>query len=586
MAAWRIGRGCGGVLMKLGRLGSIGCLWCLGALVACAPTVKPAVPANGPSAAAPRQPGPTLVAAIRLEPLTLATRPLREQGVAVYLSGRMFNAELAILDDKANPRPYLAEGLPRLGTDDWRVFPDGTMETSYQLKPNLTWQDGTPLTAEDFVFGWHVYSTPELGARGNPYSAMAQVSAPDARTINIRWHRPYPDAGSFTNRNGELPPLPRHILQAAFDAGSPETFASHPYWTTEYVGLGPYQLSEWQLGSFVEGTAFAGHILGRPKIDRVRLVFISDSNTTLANLLAGEVHLSADSSLRVAQVPTLKNEWGQNGGTIVLHPNQWRSVSFQFRPDLADPAALLDVRVRRALAHAIDKAPINEAVYDGNSVPAEIMIPPVSELGRAVDGAIVKYAYDLRQSEQLMREAGYIKGANNFYASPNSGQFTAEIKTNAAADNEAEMSALVSGWRQAGFDTQSSVLPAAQARDSQVRASFPAMFSNNTTVGLPSLTNQTSAKIPRPENRWQGGNRGGWSNAEYDRLVDAFDTELDRGRQIQLLTQATRLYSEQVPTISLFFRTQPWAYLARLRGPALVAPEANVAWDIGEWEFQ
>src|SRR5437763_1426367 len=79
--------------------------------------------------------------------------------------------------------------------EGWRGCPDGRMETTYRLRPNLTWHDGTPLTPEDFLFSLRVYSTPALGlAPLPPFNAIEEVVPTDPRTIVIRWRRPYPDA--------------------------------------------------------------------------------------------------------------------------------------------------------------------------------------------------------------------------------------------------------------------------------------------------------------------------------------------------------------------------------------------------------
>ncbi|HEY1333424.1 MAG TPA: hypothetical protein VGF31_04140, partial [Myxococcaceae bacterium] len=63
--------------------------------------------------------------AIRVEPSSIATRLLQAAGVGLYLPKRMFNAEIARLDDHAVAQPYLVEALPELNTDSWRVLPDG-----------------------------------------------------------------------------------------------------------------------------------------------------------------------------------------------------------------------------------------------------------------------------------------------------------------------------------------------------------------------------------------------------------------------------------------------------------------------------
>ncbi len=574
----------GELLMRLRSL-SLTLLLALG-LAACAPgpagqDVRDVASGGG------REPGRTLVAGVRVEPSTIADRQLRSGGVALYLSGRLFNAGLALLDDAGLPRAYLAEELPRLNTDTWRVLPDGRMETTYRLRPNLAWHDGSVLSAEDFVFAHRVYSHPELAAGTPPFNAVEEVIAPDARTVLVRWHRPYPDAGSLTARSREFPPLPRHVLEASFQEDSPDAFSNHLYWSREYVGLGPYRLERWEPGSFIEAAAFGGHILGRAKIERIKIIFISDANTALANLLSGEIHLSADTSLRLEQGAIVKREWGpRNAGTVLQHPNQWRTAMFQQRPEMVAPRALLDARVRKALAHAIDKQAINEALYSGEGILSDFIISPKSEFGPAAEPAVVRYPLDARRTEQLMTEAGFTRGADGTFASLADGRFAAEVKTNAAADNEAEIAILASGWRQAGFEFQEAVLPAVLAQDGQARSTFPGVYTFNTGVGESTLIDQTTARIPRAENRWVGGNRGGWSNAEFDRLVEAFTTTLDRDERARQAARMAAIYTEDLPSISLFFRTQPWAFVSALRGLAIVAPESNMAWNVHEWEFK
>ncbi len=402
----------------------------------------------------------------------------------------------------------------------------------------------------------------------------------------IRWRRPYPDASALVERDRELPPLPRHLLETPFTAGDPDAVLNHPYWTRDYVGLGPYRLTRWEPGSSIEAVAFPQHVLGAPKIERIRLIFIADANAGLAHLLGGEIQLAADGAIDVELVSTLRREWGPGGGSVVLHPNQWRSTVFQMRPELAAPRAILDHRIRKALAHAVDKAAINDAIYAGDSLLSDFMIPPLSSYGTAIDRAIPKFPYDLRRSEQLMNEAGFTRGQDALYASPGEGRFAVEAKTNASGDNVSEQSVLASEWRRAGFDVQEAVLPAAQAQDNQVRATFPGMFTFNTGLGVAALLNQTTERIPRAENRWQGGNRGGWSNANYDRLAEAFNTTLDRSERERQVVEMARIFTEELPAIPVFFRTQPWAHVSALKGPQLVAPESKVSWNIHEWELR
>jgi peptide/nickel transport system substrate-binding protein len=527
--------------------------------------------------------------AMRVEPATIAAKGLRASQVRLDLTRRLFNATIALSDDRDVYQPYLVEALPRLNTDSWRVFPDGRMETTYRLRPNLVWHDGLPLTPEDFAFSWRVYATPELGlATSTPQGLMEEVVAPDARTVVIRWRRPYPDAAILAQEEDRaFPPLPRHLLEGPYDRGDWEAFLAHPYWTTQYVHLGPYRMDRWEPGAHIEAAAFDRHILGKPKIDRIRIVFMSDANTALANLLSDAIHLAADDALHLQQGITLKRDWApRNAGTVLVNPNLFRGTRTQLRPELLDTRALLDVRVRKALAHALDKGTLNDALFDGQNIMADDVFPPMKEFYPVIERAITKYPYDLRRSEQLMNEVGWTKGPDGFYTSPTEGRLSPELKTNASAQYEAEVSIMAAGWRQAGFDMREAALAAAQAQDAQTRASYASLFTHSGPQGENALSSEISSSIPMPANRWNGRNRGAWSHAEYDRLFDAYSTTLDRPERVQIMAQLMKIFTEELPSIPLHFDPGVMAHTTALRGPRIAASRDATAWNIHEWELR
>jgi ABC-type transport system substrate-binding protein len=116
---------------------------------------------NGPGAIpAPRQ--PTVLRTITtVEPQNLASK-FDESGGRTGTPKRALNAALTIIDSRLQPYGVLAEQVPQLSTDSWKVSPDGQMETIYRLRSGLTWHDGHPLTADDFVFAWRVYRNSSL----------------------------------------------------------------------------------------------------------------------------------------------------------------------------------------------------------------------------------------------------------------------------------------------------------------------------------------------------------------------------------------------------------------------------------------
>src|SRR5207237_6201931 len=106
------------------------------------------------------------------------------------------------------------------------------------------------------------------------------------RTFTIRWKQSYVDAAAL---GVTFQPLPKHILADDFASMDPVAFTGHPFWASQYVGLGPYKLDKWEAGSSMDGSAFDNHALGRPKIDKIRIMIINEPQTALAHRLAGEV---------------------------------------------------------------------------------------------------------------------------------------------------------------------------------------------------------------------------------------------------------------------------------------------------------
>src|SRR5581483_8896180 len=173
-----------------------------------------------------------------------------------------------------------------------------------------------------------------------------------ARTVVIRWKAPYMLAAA-----PETMPFPRHILQASFDQGDGDAFGNLPYWTTDFVGVGPYRVDRWERGAFIEGAAFDNFALGRPKIGRVRLTWNNDPNVTLTRLISGDADVALDGSLRFDQARVLKEQWvPQTGGTILLNPRSLRYIQIQARQEYVSPKALLDARVRKAMLQSIDRS--------------------------------------------------------------------------------------------------------------------------------------------------------------------------------------------------------------------------------------
>jgi len=468
------------------------------------------------------------------------------------------------------------------------------METTYQLRDGLTWQDGTPLTAQDFAFAFRVYSEPALGFIGRPEDLMEAVLAPDPRTVIVRWASAYPGAGSL-ELDG-LVPLPTHLLDAAFAeygrGAARETFFGRPYWTVEYMGAGPYRLAHWEPGAYLEGEAFDGHIFGRPKIDRLVIRFFSDENTVLATILAGDqLDYTNFQTLKFEHLPIVRRDWEAAGkGTVMPIKNSGTSLNPQQRPEYVGDPALLDVRVRRAIAHTLDRQAINEGVFDGIGFPSESFVPDTEPMYQDLERGRMKFPPDQRRAEQLMSEAGFGRGAGGLFADPTGKNLRLDLLMSEGTQNERALAILTDSWRRAGFDVYPAVLAQVDQRDLSTRHAYKGLASRG---GTPSAIQFTGAEIGSAANRWAGDNRSGWSSPDYDRLFAAFNSSLDSGERTRYWVQMMTTVNDLVLAYLLFFNVQTRTWVTGLVGPDIgtqgfgqFAPPTTPHWNIHEWEFR
>jgi peptide/nickel transport system substrate-binding protein len=534
--------------------------------------------------------GPTTLRLVtRFEIQSLAAKFDEPGGGAGPYAKRPFNAGLAVIDAKTQSQPVLAESLPRLNSESWQVSPDGRMQTTYQLRSGATWHDGTPLTAQDFVFAWRVYRAPTLTFLKRPQDLMELVTAPDPRTVVITWSVPFAEAGSLTSE--DFDPLPSHILSDSFQAITPEGagaegFLNQPFWSTAYVGAGPYRLERRELGAFIEGMAFPGYVLGRPKIDRVIVRAMGDENTVLSNLLAGEIDFAPVLTLRVEHAAVLKQDWVPSGkGSYLVGPQFYVINMHQFRPDIQTEPALLDVRVRKAMAYAVDKQALSDGLFEGEvPMPVTLAMRSASYFDE-VTRISTNYAYNPRQAEQLLREAGLSKDGDGLFAYPGGRRFRPEFLVRAGSQFERGQAIMVDTWHQVGLDVQSAVLPNVTVTE-KVRQTFPNVVGR--TSNPEDFFLWATSEIGSEENRWSGQNRAGWSNEEFDRLYNTYRRSIERSETDRLAVQMFKLLNDELPGYATYESPALLAFANGLRGPVFLSqgpPSGTPMWDIHEWTW-
>jgi peptide/nickel transport system substrate-binding protein len=266
---------------------------------------------------------------------------------------------------------------------------------------------------------------------------------------------------------------------------------------------------------------------------------------------------------------------------LLRNSREVRYAQIQARPQFANPAALLDVRVRRAMAYAMDKRALLEGMLNGSGIIADTIVSPDEDYFPSLDQALTKYVFDPRRTEQLMVESGFAKGPDGLYTSA-AGPFRPEVR----GPTEKELTILVDSWKKAGVDAQLSVTPPALAANNEYRASFPAFAV--TKASLPdriAVTKYATSDVATAENRWGGTNKGGYSNPVYDEILDRYSVALDRNERSRLVIAMMQMASEELPSLPMYYDLTAVAYTSALQGPMRSAPEGLNFWNIHEWQW-
>lgn len=500
----------------------------------------------------------------------------------------VFHAGLTVYDAGGTLVPRLAQKVPTVSDGDWRVLPDGQMEITWKLRPNLKWHDGVPATSADFAFGLQAVQDREFPqVRSEAARLIPEVATPDPSTLVVRWKQPY--FGGNVSGPEAIPALPRHLMGDPYDKGDKSAFYNSPLWTTQFVGLGPYRLGEWIEGTETNGLAFDDYVLGRPKIDRVIFRYVGDNNALVLGLLAGAYDMTASGNIAIPHILDIKKAWEPTGGgqTLLTHELGARAYFFQFRNPEAPWA---DVRVRRALGHMLDRQALAEALMGGLVAPADTPVGPNSSVYRLLEQrGLARYSFDPGQAQRLLADAGWTRAPGGALRSSTGQPFTIDMAFNDAPENVPEAQAVAGQWKEAGladitFSPISNTAPSAVRNE--LRHTFTGIQGRPAKGDIRGL-NFITSEVGTAENRYATANRGGYSSAEYDRIYDRALVTLDLGQREGLMADLLKLLADDAVMIPVYYDpdVMTGAFRKGIRGVIGGTAEQPMvyAWNIDEW---
>jgi peptide/nickel transport system substrate-binding protein len=466
--------------------------------------------------------------------------------------GHMVNQYLVALAPDAQPQPRLLAELPSQDNGTWRVLPDGRMETTWKLRSDVLWHDGTPFTAEDIVFSILVNRDPDV-PNGNQAAAklIEKAEAIDPTTVVTTWRDLYPFADRLEHR--ELIPLPRHILERSYREAK-DTLLLQPYFSTEYVGLGPYKVARWEHGSHLDLVANEHYFLGKPKIDNIRIQFIADENAMLANLRAGSLNLVLPpGGPEFDQIMDLKREWDTSRqGTVITESVRWTFIDVQ-KNRTTQPAELADPRVRQALFYAIDRPELARAILAEFGVVADSWVHPDYPVFKIVQPSIKKYDYDPRRASALLAEAGWRPGPDGMLEKSGA-KFNVGLRYRT---EERDAIVIREAFKAIGVTAELQFLSDQLLRDRQQRATFTGLdITNNPMGGLSAVRRFITEAVPTAENRWTGTNRGSYANPAWDALGERLRVTLSERERDDIERQLVDVFTTDLPALPLYYEGQ------------------------------
>ncbi|MFO1210808.1 MAG: ABC transporter substrate-binding protein [Amaricoccus sp.] len=292
------------------------------------------------------------------------------------------------------------EGLTRFAPDgtivpalaeSWDIAPDG-LSWVFHLRHGVKFHDGTPMTAEDVVFSFdRAMAKDSVNAQKQLFQGINEVTAIDDATVEIGLDAP---KGS----------LPFNLAWGDAVIVSPATADQNK---THPVGTGPFKFSSWVQGDHVELVKNPDYWGTPARLDKVTFKFISDPTAAFAAMMAGDIDAfpnfpAPENLAQFAADPRFQVLVGATEGETILAMNNARKP-------------FDDVRVREAVAHAIDRKAVIDGAMFGYGTPIGTHFSPANPAYEDLTGLS---AYDPERSKALLAEAGLKDGFKTTLALP------------------------------------------------------------------------------------------------------------------------------------------------------------------------
>jgi len=434
------------------------------------------------------------------------------------------NLFLPLLREQPDYQNHPPTYAPALATG--YEFSDDRLQLTFELRDDVTWSDGTPVTAEDVRWTWQAQTHPDVGwAYASAKESIEDVEVVDDHTVVFHFDAASPTQLIDANEGFVLP---RHAWSELDFEAWPESadwFAEH------LVVNGPYTIERWDRGQelvLVRNEGYAED--GLPAIGRVVFRIIPDETARLSQLLAGEVDV-------MAGIPPERASELTADPAIALFSYQARQYTFLVWNTANDLFA--NPEVRRALTMAIDRDALVDTLWFGHAV---VGVSPVLRSVWAHDDSLEPWPYDPEAIGETLTASGWSRGEDGIYERDGT-RFSFELTTNTG--NQLRRDALVLMQEQLA---RAGVEATPRFVDGQSLISLNLGHLFDVTLGAWAIDTSLDVSYAFHSREIDGGyNYGAYSNPEVDRLLDAISAEADPDAAKVLFDELQTLLHEDQP---------------------------------------
>ena len=339
--------------------------------------------------------------------------PLLASNTTESMVDRLIFDDLVSVDETGKKQvPILARVVPTLANGG--ISKDG-LTITYHLRTNVKWHDGVPFTSEDVKFSWQAI----LNRKNNVisqtgYNLVTSVETPDAATVVFHMKQRFSPAIDtlFGESDDPFNIVPKHILGPLQSINTAE-FNSSP------IGTGPFKFKEWARGDHITLVRNDDYFLGKPKLAQIELRFVPDENTELNQLRTHDLDWQFEASPQeykdLKTIPDVTS--------LLVEQNQYLRMQINTKH-----APLDDVRVRQAIAYALDRRKLVDTLTFGSAQVADQDHPPFMW---AYATNVARYPHDVAKAKALLAQAGFAPGPDGILAK-NGQKLSLELVTNSS----------------------------------------------------------------------------------------------------------------------------------------------------------